>query len=134
MAGCSRMARPRRCSISRRRARCASFCSRRSFDGGMPGALWVENASPLPYDESMDLTAKTNRLLEVLGAYESVAVAFSAGVDSTVVAAAAERALGDRAIAVTADSPSVPRDEIRLARTLAESIGIAHRVVQTREF
>lgn len=85
-------------------------------------------------DAPVSLTAKTDQLLEILRGYESVAVALSGGVDSTVVAAAAERALGEKAIAVTADSPSVPRDEIRLARTLAETIGIAHRVVVTREF
>ena len=81
-----------------------------------------------------DLAAKTDRLLDLLRGYGAVAVAFSGGVDSTVVSAAAQRALGDRAIAVTSDSPSVPRAELDAARTLAAQIGIEHRIVPTREF
>ena len=61
-------------------------------------------------------------------------MAFSGGIDSTVVAQAAHLALGDRAVAVTADSPSVPRAEIADARRLAEHIGIRHLVVATEEF
>jgi len=64
----------------------------------------------------------------------SVAVAFSGGVDSAVVAAAAQRALGDRAVAITADSPSVPRQELEAARQLASRLKIRHIVVSTREF
>jgi pyridinium-3,5-biscarboxylic acid mononucleotide sulfurtransferase len=64
----------------------------------------------------------------------SVAVAFSGGIDSTLVAKAAVLALGSRAIAATADSPSVPRSELAEAKKLAELIGIRHIVVSTREF
>jgi uncharacterized protein len=83
---------------------------------------------------SPDLTAKCDRLLSVLRALDGVAVAFSGGIDSTVVAQAAFLALADRAVAVTADSPSVPRAEIADARRLAEHIGIRHVVVATAEF
>jgi uncharacterized protein len=81
-----------------------------------------------------DLEAKRDRLLEVLRALGRVAVAFSGGIDSTVVACAARLALGERAVAVTADSPSVPRAEIEEARRLALQIGIEHRIVRTAEF
>jgi uncharacterized protein len=81
-----------------------------------------------------DLLAKRDRLLEILRDLGSVAVAFSGGIDSTVVAQAAQFALGERAVAVTADSPSVPRTEVEEARRLARQIGIRHRVVGTDEF
>ncbi len=61
-------------------------------------------------------------------------MAFSGGIDSTVVAQAARLALGENAVAVTADSPSVPRAEIAEARELARRIGIRHLVVPTAEF
>jgi len=80
------------------------------------------------------LLAKRDRLLAVLGELPGVAVAFSGGIDSTVVAQAAHLALGDRAVAVTADSPSVPRTELATARELAALIGIRHVIVATDEF
>jgi uncharacterized protein len=81
-----------------------------------------------------DLDGKRARLVDILRELDSVAVAFSGGIDSTVVAQAAYIALGDRAVAVTADSPSVPRREIAEARDLARRIGIRHRLVLTAEF
>jgi pyridinium-3,5-biscarboxylic acid mononucleotide sulfurtransferase len=81
-----------------------------------------------------ELEVKRERLLEILRALPGVAVAFSGGIDSTVVARATHEALGERAIAVTADSASVPRAEIDDARRLAELIGIRHHIVSTQEF
>ena len=78
--------------------------------------------------------SKREHLLAVLRDLRRVAVAFSGGIDSTVVAKAAYLALGDHATAVTADSPSVPRAEIDEAKTLAKLIGIRHRLVTTAEF
>ncbi|MCU0703680.1 MAG: ATP-dependent sacrificial sulfur transferase LarE [Fimbriiglobus sp.] len=80
------------------------------------------------------LDAKLQRLHAVLAKMPGVAVALSGGVDSAVVAKAASLTLGGRAVAVTADSPSVPRAELEQARALARAIGIHHVVVQTNEF
>jgi uncharacterized protein len=88
----------------------------------------------LPTALPPDLVAKRDRLVEILRGLGSAAVAFSGGIDSTVVAQAAHLALGERAIAVTADSASVPRLEIREAIELAQRIGIRHRLVSTEEF
>jgi uncharacterized protein len=63
----------------------------------------------------------------------SVVVAFSGGVDSSVVAALAYRALGDKALAVTAASPSVATGELDGAKRVAAHIGIAHEIVSTDE-
>jgi uncharacterized protein len=88
----------------------------------------------MPHPTSPELAARRDRLLDRLRSYGSAAVAFSGGIDSTVVAQAAQLALGDRAVAVTADSPSVARSELEDARRLAEQIGIRHLVVATDEF
>jgi uncharacterized protein len=88
-----------------------------------------------PFDPwTPELAARRDRLLDILRGLGSAAVAFSGGIDSTVVTQAAQLALGERAMAVTADSPSVPRAEVAEARRLAERIGIRHLVVATEEF
>jgi uncharacterized protein len=80
------------------------------------------------------LNAQRANLLETLRGYGHVAVAFSGGVDSTVVAQAAYDALGDAAIAVTAVSDSLAGGELEAAEELARWIGIRHRVIRTNEF
>jgi uncharacterized protein len=85
-------------------------------------------------ESSPELLARRDRLLAILGEFPGVAVAFSGGIDSTVVAKAAQLALGERAVAVTADSASVAQRELDDARALAALIGIRHVVVPTREF
>jgi pyridinium-3,5-biscarboxylic acid mononucleotide sulfurtransferase len=81
-----------------------------------------------------DFERKCDRLLEFIRGFPSCAVAFSAGVDSTVVAKAAQIALGDRAVAVTGVSASLAEGELDEARRLADLIGIRHVVVDTQEF
>ncbi len=73
------------------------------------------------------------RLEDVLRPLGTALVALSGGVDSAVVALAAHRALGSGAVALTAHSPSLPDSELAEARAVAARIGIAHRVVDTRE-
>jgi uncharacterized protein len=66
-------------------------------------------------------------------AYGSAVVAFSGGVDSSVVAAIAYRALGENALAVTAVSPSVAAGELEGAKRVAAHIGICHEIAHTNE-
>ncbi len=73
------------------------------------------------------------RLREVIRGYESTITAFSAGIDSTLVAVVAQQELGERALAATAVSPSLAPSELRDALALAESAGLHHRLVETHE-
>lgn len=73
------------------------------------------------------------RLMDHLRGLGDLAIAFSGGVDSSVVAVAAVRAGVKRAIAVTADSASLSSDQLETARRVASEIGIEHRVIATDE-
>jgi len=80
------------------------------------------------------LEEKCEQLLDILSQAGRVVVAFSAGVDSTVLAKAARTACGENAIAVIAQSPSLPAGTIEEATQLAKLIDIPLIVLQTDEF
>ncbi len=81
-----------------------------------------------------DVAKTAQRLVDLLTGLRSVAVAWSGGVDSAVVAKAAVLALKDQTVAVTAVSPSLAESERRIAQQEARAIGIRHIEISTTEF
>jgi uncharacterized protein len=80
-----------------------------------------------------EVEAKQAQLFRDLAGSGPLVVAYSGGVDSAYLAYAAHRALGERMLAVTADSPSYPRSHRAMAERLAAELGFPHRFVATRE-
>src|SRR5450631_3367821 len=80
------------------------------------------------------LQGKERKLLADLSAMGRVIVAFSGGTDSAYLAWAANRALGPNAVAITADSASLPESHKRDAEAFVARFGIIHEYVATREF
>lgn len=81
----------------------------------------------------MELLRKRDRLRASLAERESLVVAFSGGVDSSYLAYEAHRALGARALAVTALSPSYPAHHRDAASAVVAETGLAHRFIETHE-
>ncbi len=79
------------------------------------------------------LTQKLEQLQTLFREMERALIAYSGGVDSTLVAKVAYDVLGDRAVAITAESPSLLPEDLEEARIQAATMGIAHEIVQTHE-
>lgn len=76
---------------------------------------------------------KLEQLRSLFAEMDQVLIAYSGGIDSTLVAKIACDVLGDRAVAITAESPSLLPEDLEDARIQAAEIGIAHEVVKTHE-
>src|SRR5208283_4539026 len=105
-------------------------CRLNGYNDCMSGLVTLATAALDP----SALQAKQERLFAILRAMGRVLVAYSGGTDSAYLAWAAHQALGGDAVAVTADSPSVPRSHMREAIEFARQFGIRHEIIETREF
>jgi pyridinium-3,5-biscarboxylic acid mononucleotide sulfurtransferase len=81
----------------------------------------------------MTLKQKAKKIKSLILEMDSVLVAFSGGVDSTLVLALAHEVLGKKVLGVTAQSASVPNREMKASRQLAKEIGSKHLIIKTEE-
>ena len=80
-----------------------------------------------------ELSQKYQHLQDIIASYETVIVAFSGGIDSSLVAYVAGQVLGTKALAVTSGSASLKRTDLALSKRLSDDWGIAHEVIVTDE-
>jgi uncharacterized protein len=97
----------------------------------MASLVSLETASKL---DAALLAEKERKLLDQLTGMRRVIVAYSGGTDSAYLAWAARRVLGDNAVAITADSASIPESHKRDAEAFARECGIRHEYIDTHEF
>jgi len=97
----------------------------------------AQSSTPLASSSSFSLSsgtqAKLDRLRLLLQEMTQAAIAYSGGIDSTLIAKVAFDVLGDRALAITAISPSLLPEDLEDARLQAALIGIQHEAIATRE-
>ncbi|HWB99107.1 MAG TPA: ATP-dependent sacrificial sulfur transferase LarE [Bryobacteraceae bacterium] len=93
----------------------------------------VELSGPVRLDPAQ-LREKEEKLFAILRELDRVMVAYSGGTDSAYLAWAAHRVLGPRAVAITADSASIPESHKRDAEAFVRQFGITHEYIQTYEF
>jgi len=104
-------------------------------DGGYTGLM--ATLVKLPAASKLDvgiLKAKQERLFSILKPMGRIIVAYSGGADSAYLAWAAHRVLGEDALAITADSASIPRSHKLDAEAFARECGFRHEYIETREF
>jgi uncharacterized protein len=106
----------------------------RALEGIIKAMASLVTLGPEPPLEFAGLEAKQRELLAILRALDRVLVAYSGGTDSAYLAWAAHQALGDRALAITADSPSIPESHKRDAAEYARQLGFRHEFIPTFEF
>lgn len=97
-------------------------------------ATLVPLAATIPEFNSQELDRKQAVLFGILRNLRRVIVAYSGGTDSAYLAWAAHKVLGEHAVAVTADSPSIPASHKRDAEAFARACGFSHQFIQTYEF
>ncbi|MBV9158502.1 MAG: ATP-dependent sacrificial sulfur transferase LarE, partial [Acidobacteriaceae bacterium] len=95
--------------------------------------LFALQATPPPFNAA-ELSAKQEALFANLRTLRRVIVAYSGGTDSAYLAWAAHQALGNDAIAITADSASIPASHKRDAEAFARECGFRHEYIETHEF
>jgi uncharacterized protein len=94
--------------------------------------LNIEKAQKKLLGEDPELAGKFSRLCEVMKTYESAVVAFSGGVDSSLLAYLTNHLL-EKSISVTADSPTLPRSELSEAKKFARMYNLNHRIISYNE-
>jgi len=87
-----------------------------------------------PALDAAQLREKQQKLFSLLAPMRDVLIAYSGGTDSAYLAWAAHQVLGEHAIAITADSASLPESHKRDAEAFARECGFRHEYVETREF
>ncbi len=100
----------------------------------MATLVHLGTAAAAPALDGAQLDAKQETLFRRLAELDRVLVAYSGGTDSAYLAWAAHRVLGDRAVAITADSPSIPESHKRDAAEYARVCGFRHELIPTFEF
>ena len=79
------------------------------------------------------MSNKIDQVKTILAEMDRAIIAYSGGIDSTLIAKIAFDVLGHNAIAITAQSPSLLPEDLEEAKTQAQIIGISHRIIQTHE-
>ena len=100
----------------------------------MATLVGIAGTTTSPSFDLVVLKQKQDKLFAILRDLEKVLVAYSGGTDSAYLAWAAAKVLGDNAVAITADSASIPESHKRDAEEFAREAGFRHEYIQTFEF